>query len=106
MGLALLFISVPFLVFGIILSKGKGAALLAGYNTMSEKEKAEYDEMALCKFMGKIMYGVCISVVLSGISEMFGSEVLLVVSIVFLLILIGFALFYTNSGNRFKKKHH
>ncbi|WP_421616750.1 DUF3784 domain-containing protein [Brevibacillus sp. TJ4] len=51
-------ILIPFLILAIFLSKGKGASLLAGYNTMSDNKKAEYDEVALCKFMGKIMYGI------------------------------------------------
>jgi len=59
-----LFISIPFLVFSIILSKGKGASLLTGYNTLSDSEKAEYDEIALCKCMGKIMYGIRSSIML------------------------------------------
>lgn len=58
MGWSLLFLSVPFLIFALVLSSGKGAALLAGYNTLSEEDKANYDEPALCRFMGKIMYGV------------------------------------------------
>ena len=29
--------------------------MIAGYNTMSKKEKARYDEKALTKFIGRIM---------------------------------------------------
>ena len=34
---------------GILFALGKGAFLIAGYNTMSEKEKAKYDEKKLMK---------------------------------------------------------
>lgn len=45
---------IPFLIFAIVLSQGKGAFLLAGYNTMKESKKEIYNEKALAKFMGKI----------------------------------------------------
>ena len=54
-----LVILIPFLVAAVIFSKGKGASLIAGYNTMPPQEKRQYDEVAMCKFMGKIMYGIC-----------------------------------------------
>ncbi|WP_461611097.1 DUF3784 domain-containing protein [Cytobacillus kochii] len=33
-------ILIPFLIFAIVLSKGKGAWLIAAFNTMSDSEKA------------------------------------------------------------------
>ena len=47
-----------FLVLGLTFSRGKGAFLIAGYNTASKAEKARYDEKALCRFMGKIMFAL------------------------------------------------
>ena len=54
MGVAILIILIPFLIFATLLSKGKGASLLAGYNTMSNSEKAEYNEVALCNLWGNL----------------------------------------------------
>ncbi|GKV57961.1 hypothetical protein NCCP2222_39080 [Sporosarcina sp. NCCP-2222] len=102
MGLSLLFLSVPFLIFAIVLSCGKGAALLAGYNTMSEEERASYDEPALCRFMGKIMYGVCFCIIMMGVSDMLDSQVFLIVGVILLFLLIIFAVLFTNTGNRFR----
>lgn len=78
--------------------------MIAGYNTMSDSEKAQYDEVALCKFMGKIMFGVCLSILLLTLSEVLGKQVLLIIGLILLLTLIIFALVYLNTGNRFKKK--
>ena len=40
-----------FLSLGIIFNMGKGAGLIAGFNTMSRKQKAEYDRLCdLCKY--------------------------------------------------------
>ena len=54
-----LIIMLPFLIFAIVLSQGKGAFLLAGFNTMAQEDKEQYDEKALARFMGKTMYGYC-----------------------------------------------
>ncbi|MGE8000373.1 DUF3784 domain-containing protein [Lysinibacillus sp. NPDC093190] len=48
-------IMIPFLIFAIVLSQGKGVFLLAGYNTMSDSEKEKYNEKALAIFMDKVM---------------------------------------------------
>ncbi len=97
-------ILIPMLVFAIVLSRGKGASLLAGYNTMSESKKETYDEVALCKFMGKIMYGISFSLLLIAFSEISGYSFLFIVGFVLLVFFIIFAGVYTNTKNRFKKE--
>ncbi|SDC30483.1 protein of unknown function [Terribacillus halophilus] len=72
-----------FLIFAIFLSKGKGAFLLAGYNTMSDRDKDQYDEVALCKFMAKIMYGFSFSVLLYVLSALFESDVLSTIGLIY-----------------------
>ncbi|WP_205439399.1 DUF3784 domain-containing protein [Halobacillus ihumii] len=95
-------ILIPFLIFATLLSKGKGAYLLTGYNTMSDHEKAQYDEVALCKFMGKVMYGICFSILLWALSGIFEIQILFIIGLVLCISLIVFALVYSNTGNRFK----
>lgn len=97
-------ILIPMLVFAIVLSRGKGASLLAGYNTMSESKKEIYDEVALCKFMGKIMYGISFSLLLIAFSEISGYSFLFIVGFVLLVFFIIFAGVFTNTKNRFKKE--
>ena len=46
------------IVLGILFSKGKGAFLIAGYNTASAQKKAKTDEKKLCRFMGKLMFAL------------------------------------------------
>ncbi|MBM7694761.1 putative membrane protein [Peribacillus deserti] len=104
MGIAILIISIPFFIFAIILSKGKGASILAGYNTMSDSEKAQYNEVALCKFMGNIMYGISFSIILFALSEMLEKQGLFIIGLILLFTLIIFALVCFNTRDRFKKK--
>lgn len=94
---------IAFLIIAIFLSKGKGAFLIAGYNTMSDSEKAKYDEIALCKFMGKIMYGISFSILLWALSDMLKIQVLFIIGMVLFLCFIVFVLVYSNTGNRFKR---
>lgn len=98
-----LIIMIPFLIFAIVLSQGKGAFLLAGYNTMKESKKEIYNEKALAKFMGKIMYGYSFCILLWALDGVFKTEWLFIVSVVLFIGLTIFTLLYANSANRFKK---
>ncbi|WP_110111818.1 DUF3784 domain-containing protein [Bacillus sp. CGMCC 1.16541] len=98
-------ILIPFLVFAIMLLRGKGAFLIAGYNTKSAEEKAKYDEVALCKFMGKVMLGICVSIFLWGLSDVFHNQLLFMIGMVLFTGIIVFTLVYSNTGNRFRKEN-
>lgn len=95
---------VLFLVLGLILSRGKGAFLIAGYNTASKAEKAKYDEKALCRFMGKIMFALagCQGIMALGILVV-GMWLYYVGIGLFLVVVFG-TVIYANTGNRFQKK--
>ena len=45
-------------VMAIFLLNGKGAFLIAGYNTMPSAKKARYDEKALCRCTGWLLLGL------------------------------------------------
>ena len=45
-----------FIVLGVVFLSGKGAFLIAGYNTASQAEKEKIDEKKLCKYMGIFMF--------------------------------------------------
>lgn len=97
-----LLLVIPFLIMAYFLSQGKGAFLIAGYNTMPKEEKAKYDELALCKFMSKILYGISFSLVLLSLSEWLEMPLLMWIGIAFMIGLIVFTLVYSNTGNRFR----
>ena len=48
-------IVLPLLILASFLLRGKGANLIAGYNTKSPAQKARYNEAALCRFTGIIV---------------------------------------------------
>ncbi|WP_392455304.1 DUF3784 domain-containing protein [Chryseomicrobium aureum] len=99
-----LLVIIPLLILAVYLSQGKGAFLIAGYNTMPKEEKANYDELALCKFMSKILYGISFSLVLLSLSEWLEMPLLIWVGIALMIGLIVFTLVYSNTGNRFRQQ--
>ena len=96
----------PMLVIGILMYGGKAGFLLAGYNTMSREEKAEWDEKRLLRFSGK-----CI-IVLSILP--IGMELLILAGLPLgpvygigwtaYVLLIVWMIVYMNTKKRFRKK--
>ena len=95
---------VLFLVLGILFAKGKGLRLVAGYNTMSEKEKENVNPKVLCKYMARLMFLLaacwCVLSVGMEIEKMWlfwvGFGLFLAVAMIFVI--------YMNTGNRLKKE--
>lgn len=92
-----------FLMIGIFFLNGKGAFLIAGYNAMSEEEKDTYDEVALTKFMGKMMFSLAFNMVFWLLSDYYDLAWLFYLGLVIFLSITIFMLIYVNTGNRFKK---
>lgn len=92
-----------FIVLGIVFMCGKGAWLIAGYNTSSAYEKSRTDEKALCRFMGKSMFALaacwipmCLSAALDNLWLLWAGLALFLAAVVVIVI-------YANTGNRFRK---
>lgn len=91
------------IVLGMIFFCGKGAFLIAGYNTSSREEKSHFDDKLLCRFMGKLIFlltGCWLVIALGGI---FHIIILHVIGIMLFVISIAGAAVYANTGNRFIK---
>jgi len=98
---------IPCLVLGLIIRTGKANFLIAGYNTLSEKEKAKWDEKTLSKFTGWLL--MISSVILLFACIPISMNVFPVISI-----FVSYGLFtalvvvgaiYMNVSSRFKRKN-
>ena len=96
--------AVPVIIIGIVLCCGKGAFLIAGYNTASPEEKATYNEKALCRATGVLVLVIVGSVellmlglVLDMTALVWGGGILMAISTVF-------GLIYINTSKRFRRK--
>lgn len=96
-------VALLFLLLGLVFIRGQGAFLIAGYNTSSRAEKEKYDELALCRFMGKIMFLFALSFLIAMLSGLLGHMVFLWVGLGLFFAGVVFSLIYANTGNRFKK---
>ena len=100
--LAELAVTALFVGLGVLFSKGKGAFLIAGYNTMSKEKKAQYDKNALCQFMGKLMFSLAACWVPVALGTALGLRWLYGAGIAAYLLVIGGGLIYANTGRRFQ----
>jgi hypothetical protein len=87
----------------MIFLRGKGAFLIAGYNTMNKEDKAKYDQEALCRFMGKSMFALAASMIFWILAELFRQEILIFVAWGLFTAVIIFTVAYLNTKNRFRK---
>lgn len=84
------------LVVSVILLQGRGGWLIAGYNLMSPQEKARIDEKGLCRFMGKVMACITLSVALAIGAMYFSSTALLTTGLILLGVSVCVALVWAN----------
>lgn len=93
-----------FILLGIVLMRGHGANLIAGYNTMPKEQKERYDAPAMCRFMGKIMFAMAACLFVMALAEPLQLTVLFYIGLGLFFAVILFTLIYANTGNRFQKK--
>ena len=91
------------IALSVILLMGKGVWLIAGYNTLSNEGKAQYDSAALCKFVGKYLLSIGLLMPAIPVGAIFKTDWLIAVYIAYMLISTIFVIVYCNTGNHFKK---
>ena len=70
---------------------------------MTKEEKEKYDEAALRKFMGKMMFALSFSIVFWVLSDAYDIKWLFAFGLILFPGIVAFTLFYMNTGYRFKK---
>ena len=93
-----------FLILGIVFAKGKGAYLIAGYNTLPKQEKDKLDQKALCACMAVMMFGLAAAWMVFGIGVQVGLPWLSGIGMALFLGEIVFFLIYMNTGKRVQRK--
>ena len=74
-----------FASFGLMFARGKGQGLIAGYNTMSAREREKYDEGKLMRIMRDGMFSFAGCMAVSLIGTLIGSKALMYAGFVLLL---------------------
>ena len=91
------------IAMSVVLLKGKGAWLIAGYNTLSSEKKAQYDSAALCRFIGKYLLSIALFMPAIPVGSILKKNWLIIVYVAYMIISTIFVIAYCNTGNRFKK---
>lgn len=92
------------LILGIILWRGKGAFLIAGYNTASPTEKAKYDEKALCRSVAVMLFAMAACYAVMALSAVFDRMLLHWIGLALFLIVTIAGMIYVNTSPKVKRK--
>lgn len=95
--------AVLLVILGLVLLSGRGAFLIAGYNTASKEEKEKIDEKKLCKYVGKqmLLFAGCFLILMA--SDVLGKMWLLWLGLALLFGTVIGGVIYLNTGDRLKK---
>lgn len=93
-----------FIILGIVLLTGRGANMIAGFNTMSKEEQAKYDIRALTKFMGWSMIAIALCLGLFPFGIYFEQEGFFIVGTIGMFAIVIFMVIYSNTKHRFIKE--
>ena len=92
-----------FVLMGILFARGKGMSLIAGYNTLSHREKEKYDKEKLCKAMSGMMFLLAGTWAVAAAGVYIRSNALCWAGIALFLAVIVVGVIYLNTGDRIKK---
>ena len=93
-----------FLTLAAVFFRGKGAFLIAGYNTASPEEKANYDESALCHCMGRLMLALAACWAVIALSAVFDAMILLWVGLALFFLTVVTGVIYRNTSKTVRRK--
>lgn len=62
----IIILTVAFSIMGVVFAFGKGAFLIAGYNTATDAEKAKYDEKRLCRCYSIFCLSIAAVIAITG----------------------------------------
>lgn len=88
-------LAILFALLAVPLLMGKGAWLIAGYNTANKEEKSKYNEKKLCRTMGAML---AVMAILTGLLAIIDTEQFAIVYGVLLTIAIVIGIVYANIG--------
>ncbi|MDF2485769.1 MAG: hypothetical protein K0R46_1937 [Herbinix sp.] len=97
------FIMLLLLALAVVLRSGRGAFLISGYNMLSKEQKAKYDEKALCRFVGNLLFVIMLFLGFAVIGGFYELNWLIFLSTTMIFAYTIGALIYANTNHRFKK---
>lgn len=94
---------VLFIVLGNVFHSGKGLSIVAGYNTMSEEQKAKINEQELLKAMGNMSFGLAFSLMFWVASSLYDRNDLFIIGLILFLVILFGTIIHVNTSDKFKR---
>lgn len=101
--IVLVAVFVSFIVLAVVLMRGRGTFLIAGYNTMSPEEKAKWNIKALGRAVGLFMLFTAFFVVGVTVAAMAGCDFVSLFWIPYVVLTVVFVV-YINKSHRFQNQ--
>ena len=95
---------VPGIIFGVILCSGRGIDMIAGFNTSSPEERAKWDEKALCRGVGILLFAIVGCCTVTAVGSVLDMPVLIWGGLILCAVVAAGGMVYINKSKRFKKK--
>ena len=95
---------VPGIIFGIILCSGRGSDMIAGFNTATPEERAKWDEKALCRGVGILLFVIVGCCILTSVGSVLDMPALIWGGLILCAVVAAGGMVYINKSKRFKKK--
>lgn len=83
-------------LLGLYLLSGKGIFLIAGFNMLPKEQLMKINQVGLCKFMGKIVVGISISLFCLLLSTLLDNNYYFNAGLILLVILVIVAIVWTS----------
>ncbi len=90
-------------ILGYLMKVKQWSWLIAGYNTSSAEEKAQYDTAALCNGVGNFMYSLGFTLFIASLGFLLEAIWITVTGWVLFIAAVIVFLVYANTGGRYKK---
>lgn len=95
---------VPGIIFGVILCSGRGVDMIAGFNTATPEERAKWDEKALCRGVGILLFVMLGCMTVIAVVSVLGMTTLVWGGLALTALVAVGGMVYINKSKRFKKK--
>jgi len=92
------------LVLGYLVKYRQWSWLIAGYNTSSAEEKAQYDTTALCSGVGNFLFVLAALLFIAALGEYLERAWIVSTTWIMFIAATVVFLFYANMGGRYRKK--
>lgn len=93
-------LAIVFLILGLVFLMGKGSNLIAGYNTMNQKQKNKYNEKRLNKTMAMLCFIITIIFIICFFIKDINTVMLVLIPSIIIIVILAIIIVNTYCKNK------